>query len=165
MDSNMIMNEPPEIASKIYEILSNFFFDLETYRAVSQYIGSLSINDIRRPLWIVFSNNCLMMAVVEWCKIFGSKKNNKTHYTHCIDHIDGIEEISNEMKEFRDKYISHYDYYDKPVPFLDEAVKIIAAFDQAMLEKYISNNTMPTATVIINYRIDIQKRLEAIINK
>lgn len=156
-------SEVPEIAVKIYEILSNFFFDLESYWALLLHIESLETNDPSRPLWILLSNNCLKMATVEWCKVFGSENNNKTHYTKCIDQLGVIEETSNEMREFRDKYISHYDFYSKPIPFMDKAVKIIEEFDQAMLAKYETDSQMSTEVYIMHTREDIQKRLRSIV--
>ena len=72
-------SETPEITEKIYEILSNFFFDLESHWAIKRYILSSDDNNPSRPLWILFSNNCLQMAVIELCKVFGSKHNNTTH--------------------------------------------------------------------------------------
>ena len=104
-----------------------------------------------------------MMATVEWCKVFGSKKNNKTHYTLCIGPLEGIEETSDDMKEFRDKYISHYDYYNKPIPFMDKAVRIVESFDQAMLEKYDTENLETTEAFIYHTRKDIEIRLNTII--
>ncbi len=156
-------SEVPEIAVKIYEILSNFFFDLESYRALLLHIESLEINDPSRPLWILLSNNCLMMATVEWCKIFGSENNNKTHYSKCIDQLGEIEETSNEMREFRDKYISHYDFYNKSIPFMDKAVKIVERFDQAMLAKYETDNQESTEAYIMHTREDIRARLRSIV--
>lgn len=155
--------EAPEMASKIYEILSNFIFDLESYRAVSRHIRSLDEDDPSRPLWILFSNNCLMMATVEWCKVFGSEKNNKTHYSQFIDPLEGIEEVTKDMKEFRDKYISHYDFYNKPVPIMNRAVEIIERFDKAMLEKYEMLSQESTEAFITRTREDILARLKSIV--
>lgn len=164
MKTELAKSEAPEIVEQIYEILSNFFFDLESHWAIKQYILSLDDNSPSRPLWILFSNNCLQMAVIEWCKIFGSKYNNATHYTHCIDELDGIEETVNNMREFRDKYISHFDFYDKPIPFMQRAVEVIERFDYVMLKKYITEDRESTATFIMNCRKDIHKRLLSILS-
>lgn len=164
MKTEFVKSEAPEIAEQIYEILSNFFFNIESHWAIKQYILSFDDNSPSRSLWILFSNNCLQMAVIEWCKIFGSKYNNATHYTHCIDELDGIEETVKDMKEFRDKYISHFDFYDKPIPFMQRAVEIVKRFDHVMLEKYITEDQESTAAFIAKSREDIHKSLLSIIS-
>ena len=158
MDEEKAKSAPPEITKTIYEILSNFFFNLESYRVLNEHISSLKPNNSTRPLWIVFSNNCLMMAAVEWCKVFGSERNNKTYYTNCIEELDGIENIANDMKEFRDKYIAHSDFYNKPVPIMEKAVNVVRQFDKAMIAKYGLDNQETTEDVISAYREDIRRR-------
>lgn len=159
-----MFREPPEIAVKIYEILSNFIIDLETHWEVKKHLESLSNDSVSKPLWILFSNNCLMMAAVEWCKVFGSERNNKTHYTTCIEKLEGIDETVEKIKDFRDRYISHYDDYNDPIPFMDAAVVIVRRFDQAMLDRYDSGNIESTTEYITRNRADIQRRLAAIIS-
>lgn len=154
----------PEVAQTIYNILSNFFFDLETYWIIQEHYRAQELSDPTRPIWILLSNNCLQMAVVEWCKVFGSPQNNKTHYTKCIDPLEGIENTVKEMKEFRDKYISHYDSYDKPVPFLYKAIEIVDMFDDCMLDKYETNNVIKTTDYMNRVYKDIQQRLLTIIS-
>jgi len=78
------------------------------------------------------------------CKVFGSERNNKTYYTNCIEELDGIENIANDMKEFRDKYIAHSDFYNKPVPIMEKAVNVIRQFDKAMIAKYGLDNQETT---------------------
>ena len=164
MNSEKKNSELPDIATKIFEILSNFFMDLESYRELNRHICNLERNDPSRPLWIVLSNNCLMMAAVEWCKIFGSEHNNVTHYTKCIDKLEGIETTVNEMKEFRDKYISHYDFYNKPIPFMDKAVNVIIKFDEAVVKKYGLGYQETISEAISYYREDIHKRFSLIVS-
>lgn len=159
-----MFREPPEIAVKIYEILSNFIIDLETHWAIKQHLAVLDEDSVSKPLWILFSNNCLMMAVVEWCKVFGSEHNNKTHYTTCIDKLDGIEETVEKIKDFRDRYISHYDNFNEPIPFMEAAVEIVKRFDQIMLDRYEYDKRESTLAFIAYSREDIQKRLTAIIS-
>ena len=165
MDIKLNRQELPEIAKEIYGILSNFFFDLESYRAINEYLMTLSPSDPSKPLWIILSNNSLMMATVEWCKVFGSARNNTTHYTKCIEILEGIEETVNDMKEFRDKYISHNDHYNKPVPIMEKAVTVVKTFDKAMIEKYGLEYQESTLDVITNYREEIRKCLSTIISR
>ena len=98
------------------------------------------------------------MAAVEWCKVFGSERNNKTYYPKCIEELDGIEKIANDMREFRDKFIAHYDFYNKPIPFMEKAVNVIRQFDKAMIDKYGLDNQEKTEDVISAYREDIRRR-------
>lgn len=153
----------PPVAKIIYDILSNFFHDLEAHRAIKEHLKSINESDPSYHLWSLFSNNCLMMAAVEWCKIFGSSNNNKTHYTKCIPPLEGIEQTVQEMKEFRDKYISHYDFYDKPIPFMDQAVEVIKRFDLAMDKKYNFHGQESTSDFIHYCHEDINRRMLSII--
>ena len=50
MDEEKAKSAPPEITKTIYEILSNFFFELESYRVLSEHISSLKPYDPTRPL-------------------------------------------------------------------------------------------------------------------
>ena len=130
---------------------------------LSEHISSLKPNDPTCPLRTVFSNNCLMMAAVEWCKVFGSERNNKTYYTNCIEELDEINDTANEMKEFRDKYIAHSDFYNKPVPIMEKAVNVVRQFDKAMIDKYGLDNQETTEDVINAYREDIRRRFSLMV--
>lgn len=103
-----------------------------------------------------------MMAAVEWCKVFGSERNNRTYYTKCIEELDGINDIANDMREFRDKYIAHSDFYNKPIPIMEKAVNVVRRFDKAMINKYGLDNQETTEDVINTYRKDIRWRFSLI---
>lgn len=141
-------NEEKDIEN-IYRILETMLYNYAAYKAIRNHsakeYGVLFRPDIRL-FWAIVSNNCLQMSAVDWCKVFGSKNNNKTHFSHFIDpdifesklsreSVDLVT-CSKEMKSFRDKYISHSDNYDSPVPYFDSSLKVVFIFDAAVKERY-----------------------------
>ncbi len=85
--------------------------------SLSKYTGSFQQN-----YWILIFNNFLDMAVLEWCKVFGSH-GEPTHWKNLVDdHTsfrtgllrrleldeDKWEAYWKDMKEYRDYQIAHY---------------------------------------------------------
>jgi hypothetical protein len=87
------------------------------HRALSQYKEEFNQN-----YWILICNNFLDMAILEWCKVFGSNR-EKTHWEKLVDDhasfqqgllkalkIDqsGWEAYRKDIKKYRDKFIAHH---------------------------------------------------------
>jgi hypothetical protein len=104
------------------------------HRALSQYIVENSQN-----YWKLIFNNFLDVAILEWCKVFGSKR-EKTHWGKLVDDqvsfhqsllnalkIDqsGWETYQKDIKTYRDKFIAHHqnDPYRTHRPRLDIALE------------------------------------------
>ena len=131
-------------ASEVYFILDQSSYCIALYRALSDKIKpGIEFDPVAQRFWINHLNNSIMMAAVNWCKVFGSANNNKTHYTVLGDcdlfleelkkkGID-IESYSKSMREFRDKHIAHNDNYKSPVPDFNIAFEIIVLYDDLVL--------------------------------
>lgn len=112
------------------------------YRAINKTIyknvGALEMSEFL----VVTLDAHLEMFFVIWCKIFGSDKNNRLHYSRFIElnsFSRQLSEIDSEidfdkyvlqMKRFRNKYVAHSDDYNEPVPHLESALKAIFVLDK-----------------------------------
>lgn len=80
-------------------------------------------DNFRQDYWILIFNNFLDIAVLEWCKVFGSRA-EKTHWSHHIQNEDKFrQEILNHlnlsrkewgkywesMKSYRDSVVAHHE--------------------------------------------------------
>lgn len=143
-----------KISYDIYEIIDNACFNLAIHRALSERFKSINEERIDiegRLFWVVVTDNSLMMTAVNWCKVFGSDKNNGTHYKRLKDYETfesvasdkgyNIDEYSKEMREFRDKFIAHKDRYEKPIPNFDIALDIMELFYETVLNKLEHTNS------------------------
>lgn len=90
--------------------------------------------------WILASNNCLAMAVLEWCKLFGDPK-GKHYWRNIVTEPEsfrtnllvqlGIDEGAfqeevRKMRRYRDKFLAHLDSdYVANVPALDVAKEAV----------------------------------------
>ena len=138
-----------DIIGSIYIILLQVAYCVALYRSLHKRRdnGIGTNEEYIKQFWVSTMNNALMMAAVNWCKVFGTKGNNHTHYSLVIGDEEetflrslkdiGIDfsHYSKSMREFRDKYIAHWDNYDSPVPDFDIALQVIYCFDEIVIKK------------------------------
>lgn len=75
---------------------------------------------VSSQFWINTNNNCFDLAVVDWCKLFGSER-DKHHWSKVLSDVVSFEkELENiidtaiedprlSMKAYRDKFVAHLD--------------------------------------------------------
>ncbi len=125
------------------------------YCSIKNYFGTIVDADLMEFL-VVTSDANLEMYVVNWCKIFGAKRNNKLHFSSFISKedyyielqnngisIERFEKYTEEMKCFRDKYISHSDNYNSVVPCLDISLKALFVLDMIIKTTIKFDDNMP----------------------
>ncbi len=136
------------IAYDIRDILDNTSFSLAIHRTLSERFKSINeerLNIEGRLFWVDITDNSLMMTAINWCKVFGSEKNNRTHYKRlkgyesfermAFDKGYDLDQYSKDMREFRDKFIAHKDNYRKTIPNFDTALDIMEFFYETVLNK------------------------------
>lgn len=140
-------------------IVDSFIIYLSAHREL------IAINNdgLRRSQVLVTSSNAnLLMAIIEWCKVFGSTR-NKVHVskiateTHPQDFCGAVCAALNmtsdewdgyrqEMCAIRDKYIAHSDI-DKPippVPLLDRAEDVAVFWESWVREVILPDQILET---------------------
>lgn len=156
-------------------LLGRALFYLAIYRELNNRTQKEEKNDVQRQFWVANQDSAVQMFAVNWCKVFGSETNNNTYYTKTVSEGQLYEKLestgSNEeefrtlsraMCCFRDKYIAHEDWFHNPIPIMDDAVKIIFAYDEALIEKY--NGYLIVAETLMEayerYRKEIREYLD-----
>ena len=101
--------------------------------------------------WIYVSNNFLDMAVLEWCKVFGSRA-EETHWSNIVEEHDAFRdnmlvELSltreqwdsywEEMKDYRARGVAHASLTNPPTryPHLDNALHSSAFYYRYLVEE------------------------------
>lgn len=159
------------------ETLGKGLFSLAIFRAISKRFSDPPKSNIQREFWVANSDNALQMFVLEWCKVFGSEKNNNTYFTKtvseetffgCLDRKgiskEQFKAFSFDMCTFRDKFIAHEDWYHRPIPLMEGAVNVIDAYEDALMEKYdgIFIVEQPLLAAYRQYIRDIEEYLNQI---
>lgn len=125
--------------STVYPILQQILYNIAVYRTIKYRFppsdDALIENPYQRDFWINTSNNAIQMAIIEWCKVFGSERDNPFH---CGKHEDFIvdEQVYITMVRFRNKFIAHKTNVDVPVPMFDGTIEVILNFDRKIREQY-----------------------------
>jgi len=93
----------------VYPFLENVIYSITVYEVVTSHIHQNKIFDpYEREFWVNIINNSIQMAIVDWCKVFGSENDDSIHYlTHCDFTLDGIDSTKQKMVRFRNKFIAH----------------------------------------------------------
>lgn len=122
----------------VYPFLENVIYSITVYEVVSSRIHQdKTFDPYEREFWVNIINNSIQMAIVDWCKVFGSERDNPFHYKNNLDFVlDGIDPISEKMVRFRNKFIAHKTKVKVPVPILNEALDAIFAFDEKFREEF-----------------------------
>ncbi len=126
-----------DFVATVYPFLENVLYSIALYKTISDRIyQDVFIDVCQRELWVNVINNSIQMAVIDWCKVFGSDYENPFHYSrNCDFQIEGIDSVKEKMTRFRNKYIAHKTTVDVPVPSLNEATNVIFAFDKEIRKK------------------------------
>ena len=143
------MEQEEKLRMHIYSRLLDFVESMAVYRALysARIHERTDIDEEIKKLWTNISDNCLQMAVVNWCKVFSSnRKNNKTHYSYLCNSTNDFrnavskaeidfDQYVRSMKSFRDNYISHDDLEYEEIPFLDNALTICNIYENEVICK------------------------------
>ena len=128
-----------EYISTVYPILQQILYNIAVYWTVTSRFSpsddALIENPEQRGFWINTSNNAIQMAIIDWCKVFGSERDNPFH---CGKHEDFTvdEQVSTAMVRFRNKFIAHKTETAVPVPMLDGVIEVMFDFDKKIREEY-----------------------------
>lgn len=159
--------KPPinDYISTIYPSLEHIHYNIAVYRTISSFYA---VNDTpaiiedpyKRDFWINTSNNAIQMAIIDWCKVFGSEKDNPYHsHKHLDFTVD--DQIRTPMIRFRNKYIAHKDNEPVPVPMLDGAMQAMFELDEKIRELYDLDGYPGLKDCFETYMIRIQNLMEA----
>lgn len=142
-----------------YEIIRNYLYHYVTYKIL--YINK-DIFGSNNKFCSMTSNSHLYMAIVEWCKLFGSERGEKTFCTKSFNDesekklfFDSLylelridksewEKYVDSMKIIRDKHIAHTDNNTEGdlVPKLDIAYKCIMFFNNWCKDRILDRDNI-----------------------
>jgi hypothetical protein len=137
-----------EVLERQYPVVMAFIQELAYFRGLQQ--GLATITDPSQ-FWFCTLNNHLKQATVDWCKVFGSSKEdihwNKTptgtttdkacqHFRRRVLSTTGLtqdvwEEYRTKLLALRDKYVAHLDLkkpLEAPVPEFNAALHVAYAY-------------------------------------
>ena len=74
---------------RVFGIIDEALYSMALYSEINPSDRDNTVFDpYLRKFWMVISDNAVLMSVIQWCKIFGSEGNNKTHYHNRRSHND-----------------------------------------------------------------------------
>lgn len=146
MEMNNEENCIRESYNDVIDILRDFVWELMHLRALKKVIVKFDFD-----FWGLAANNTYDMAIIAWCKIFGSYSEN-THWTKIfldesefkksiLESVEMSKEqwdsYADELRDYRNKWIGHFDSNFKPNhhPDLESAFKSILACYEYLLKK------------------------------
>lgn len=162
---NSETNKKPitDYVSTVIPFLENILYSIALCRVInSRFANENSGYDpFQREFWTHIYNNSIQMVIIDWCKVFGSPNNNPFHYSMKADvELDDYEETKSRMVRFRNKFIAHKTEVGVPVPFLQEAEKVMYNFDEKIREVYELDG-LPSLKDRYNcYQSDIKQIME-----
>ena len=156
---------------RVFGIIDEVLYSMALYNEINPSDRDNTIFDpYLRRFWLTISNNAVLMSVIQWCKIFGSEGNNKTHYSHFVDRelfkskLSNIsyEMFSDNMKNVRDKFAAHEDKEEDRVaiPSFETARKIMEAFRETVQEEYDIPEITPIFVTFTAYRSQVRGQLK-----
>lgn len=136
-----------EVFGSQYYLVAEFVRHLAYYRGL---YSELQCQGVKSMFWSQTTDSHLEVAILMWCKVFGSTGPNRTHWQRIA--IKDAEVANNkfrkklyqatgmthaewkryhkQMCDFRDKYVAHFDIGDTPVtPQFDKALAVVFAYD------------------------------------
>lgn len=143
-------------------LLRNFVWQLIHHRAMKA-----TIQEFNQGFWGMVFSNCLDMAVLEWCKLFGANAEHH-HWSKVFSDKDQFRQhilkavgmtkdqwktYWEELTQYRNQAVSHFapDFKPPRYPDLEPALKsVIACYEYLLikLEKYgISHNFPPSLKI------------------
>jgi len=99
-------------------------------------------DEFNQNYWIIIFNNFLDIAVLEWCKVFGSR-NEATHWSNHVKDQDTFRQellsrlkLSQEewgeywesIKEYRDNAVAHHGYIPNGTDYPDFSYALVACY-------------------------------------
>ena len=135
-----------------YPLAKKFINHLSFYKAV---LAAYNKHSIFSEFWTYTIDAHLLQATIHWCMIFGSDKNNITHWKNLSiagagklesNFRNGLlealglsfeewDEYKMEIKKFRDKFAAHRDsVFVKPVPNFNLALQVVFFYDNWIRE-------------------------------
>lgn len=156
---------------RVYGIMMDTLYSMALHREIGPKEREDRIYDpFLRRFWITISNNAILMAVINWCKIFGAERNNDTYYSHFVDSehfrskltdID-FDSFSESMRNTRDKFAAHEDPIEErgKIPDFDIAMKIMEAFSETIQEEYDIPELSPIQGTYTAYQLQIRDCLK-----
>ena len=134
-----------------YPVVGDFVRHLAYFRAAKPIHDRLGL---KAPFWTETVNTYLLIATVQWFKVFGAHGSNPTHWrnTPSKDNEAAINSFREKIRTalgcspkewadyhrrmcaFRDKYVVHRDDFNDPVPDFDIALNVAYAYDEWIRE-------------------------------
>lgn len=150
-----------DYVATVIPFLENIIYSIALYRAIGKKIQQDKVFEVyQREFWVRIMNNSVQMAIVDWCKVFGSTWRNKFHYSVNLDfELDGIETTKDQMVRFRNKYAAHREKVRVPVPVLEDALSAVYAFDDMLREEYDLKDYPTLRQAYDSYEIRIEDQL------
>jgi hypothetical protein len=127
-------------------LLRNFVWQLIHHRAMKA-----AIHEFNQGFWRMTFSNCLDMAVLEWCKLFGANAehqhwskvfSNKDEFRQHILKATGMnsgqwKKYWEELTAYRNEAVSHFfpDFKPPRYPDMEPALKSVFACYEYLLEK------------------------------
>jgi len=159
---NPIKKPITDYISTVYPFLQQILYNIAVYRTIRTRFplnDALIENPEQRDFWISTSNNAIQIAIIDWCKVFGSERDNPFH---CGKHEDFTvdEQVCAAMTRFRNKYIAHKTEVEVPVPVLDGSIEVMFEFDKKIREKYDLDGYQNLEGWYEGYKIQIEDMME-----
>lgn len=132
------------------ESVRDFYIHFRAYRLIYRNQDNIKSNNL---FWSTFSNTSIKSIFIYWCRIFGNKSVNKTHWQQHLSKseidefrselfgklemtMDEWKNYHSEMLSFRNSYVAHHDKdYNQPVPILDKALLAMQTYENWVKEK------------------------------
>lgn len=132
------------------ESIRDFYIHFRSYRLIYRNQGNIKSNKL---FWSTLSNTSIKNLFIYWCRIFGNKSVNKTHWQQYLtkSEVDEFRSVllqnlkmtmnewkvyHSEMLAFRNSYVAHHDKdFKQPVPILDKAVIAMQTYEEWIKEK------------------------------
>lgn len=176
-----ISDENLEIVTIQLNMVRDIVVNYGYYRDIHQSLDELLF---AQKFWIVTCNNCLSIAFITWCKLFGEKNKNEFHISNVarelsIDINDflsivydkfglnskALREYASEIIKFRNKYFAHTDRsLMMPVPHFERACLISIDYykwiSDTLLNKYSVFNESELDESLREFFLDIQNLID-----
>lgn len=166
-ENSMADRQPiTDYIAAVYPLLEQVLYNIAVYRTILKDFNSdrdcgIIENSNQHEFWTCMLNNAIQMAVIDWCKVFGSAYNNPFHYSkHLMQTIENADEITASMIRFRNKYIAHKTETKVPATVLDKAMDAIYEFDQKARGEYNLDDYPILQVRYDSFRLQIEGLLE-----
>ena len=142
---------------RVLVLACSFGRNLAYYRAgwASRLVPAYPTNSL---FWLQVNSNFLEMAVLDWCKLFGGRKEKHDRENIVTDPVEfksgllhhlGVDEVTfgtsiRAMRKYRDHYIAHADIVPQvDVPILDVAKEAAWFYHKHVVKKELRPEDLP----------------------